>query len=380
MQERSRREFLLSMAALCAPAAAGVGSLSPSGEQTSEQQRKPPRPHLKEDLTRVLGGMPARPAPKFAILESVPLDNGWRYKIEFLSEPANPIFNTPVDLIRAYLLVPDHQEGKKLPAVLAIHQDGPQSNIGKSEPAGLAGDSSLYYGLELYQRGFVVLCPDRFYHAERRRVTPNDVTSVNEERDDQLMNHWAGQLLLTGRNTVGKEAHDLLVSTDVLASLDYVDANRIGAIGHSAGGNAMAYFMFLDQRVKVGVSSCGLFSLVNFFNENAPKKRMGCLAMPGLALVGDSDDYLAFLAPRPVLLTRGLWEWGRDNSVDKASSEAHVAETRKMEAHARDRYSELGESAKLKVIYFDEDGGNHAFPPGVRLQAYRWLQQHLMSG
>lgn len=50
-----------------------------------------------------------------------------------------------------------------------------------------------------------------------------------------------------------------------------------------------------------------------------------------------------------------------------------------MEAHARERYSKLGASAELKVIYFDEDGGNHAFPAQVRQQAYQWLGQHLSS-
>lgn len=139
----------------------------------------------------------------------------------------------------------------------------------------------------------------------------------------------------------------------------------------------MVYFMYADPRVRIGISSCGLFSIVNFFNEKAPKRRLGALAMPNLALVGDSDDFLAFIAPRPVLLTRGLWEWGQDHSADKAFNEAHVAETRKMEAHARECYAKLGASSNLTVIYFDEDGGNHAFPPHVRAQTYEWLGQRL---
>ncbi len=48
-----------------------------------------------------------------------------------------------------------------------------------------------------------------------------------------------------------------------------------------------------------------------------------------------------------------------------------------MEAHARERYSKMGASSELTVVYFGEDGGNHAFPPQVRVQAYEWLGQHL---
>jgi dienelactone hydrolase len=325
---------------------------------------------------RVLGEMPIRPRPTFKVLESVKLEQGRRDKIEFLSEPAQPLFDAPADMIRAYLFVPDRKNDKLFRAVMAIHQDGPQSHIGKSEPAGLAGDKNQYYGLELFQQGYVVLCPDRFGHAERRRVSPNDLNSIDPNRDDDLLNHRVGQLLLTGRSMFGKEVYDLMVATDVLASLDYVDKTQIGAIGHSAGGNILIYFMFADHRVRCGVSSCGLFDLLRFFSDTAPKKRLAAIAVPGLAKVGDSADYLASIAPRPVLLTRGLWEWGR-NAEEARNSKAHVQETREMEAVARRNYAGLGASANLQAIYFDEAGGNHDFPPNLRREAYQWLDREL---
>ncbi len=208
-------------------------------------------------------------------------------------------------------------------------------------------------------------------------MTPNGIESINADRDLDLLNHRCGQLLLSGRNFVGKEVFDLIVSMNILCSLGCADPKRIGAIGHSAGGNSLVYYMYADPRVRAGVSSCGLFSMVNFFNEHAPKKRLAAIAIPRLALVGDSDDYLAGIAPRPVMLTRGLWEWDKDDAADTAFSEAHVAETRKMEAHARERYAKLGATDALKVIYFEEKGGQHSFPPGVRAEAYAWLAKQL---
>ena len=66
--------------------------------------------------------------------------------------------------VRAYLLLPHHPGGQPLPGILAIHQDGNNRpyQFGKSEPAGVAGDPDLAYGLELCLRGYVVICPDRF--------------------------------------------------------------------------------------------------------------------------------------------------------------------------------------------------------------------------
>jgi dienelactone hydrolase len=312
-------------------------------------------------------------------LETAKLEGGARCKVEYLSEPADPLFATPADVVRAYLFVPDHAENALLPAIVAIHQDGPESHIGKSEPAGLAGDKNQYYGLELFLQGYIVLCADRCGHAERRRISPNDITSIDPNRDDDLLNHRVGQLLLRTRNFIGKEVYDLLVAVDVLQSLAYVDKKRVDAIGHSAGGNSLVYFMFADPRVQVGVSSCGLFSMLRFFSELEPKKRIAAVALPGLAQVGDSGDFLTEIAPRPVLLTRGLWEWGRDGE-DGIHSRDHVQETRDMEAEARKKYVKRAAAANLRALYFDENGGNYDFPPNVRTESYRWLDQHLKPG
>lgn len=368
----TRREILGGMATLCVSPGLAIGQIATTKAYPSSRDST----NLRHSLTQVLGGMPHRPTPDFKTLESTKLESGWRHKIEFIAEPPDPLFETPQDVIRAYLFVPNLASKQQAPAIVAIHQDGPQSHIGKSEPAGLAGDKNLHYGLELFQRGYVVICPDRFGHAERRRVTPNDITSIDADRDDGLLNQRVGQLLLRSRTAFGKEAYDLMVTTDVLTELDYVDKGRIGAIGHSAGGHNLVFFMFLDSRIRAGVSSCGLFSVLHFYSESAAKKRLAAFALPGLASVGDSADYLGLVSPRPVLLTRGLWEWGQTGD-EALFSKKHVAEMQEMEAHARKFYERDSASRNLQAIYFDESGGNHDFPPLVREQTYAWLDQNL---
>jgi dienelactone hydrolase len=263
-------------------------------------------------LLKTLGNFPEPPELGIDTLEKVRLENGIRYKIKYLVEKSDTLFDEPEDRIKAYLFVPNHKDTEKLPAIIAIHQDANNTHLGKLEPAGLDTSDSYpdqKYGLELFNRGYIVICPDRFGHAERRRIPSTDTININRERDGELYTHRVGQLLLKGRNSVGKEVYDLMRAVDVLCSLDCVDTSKIGAIGHSAGGYKLVYFMFADKRIKVGVSSCGFFELINSFNENEYYKSWATKAIPGLALIGKSSDYLANIAPRPILLTRGKYEF-----------------------------------------------------------------------
>jgi len=272
-------------------------------------------------------------------------------------EEANPLFNSPLDKVSAYLFIPDHSEGQKLPAVVAIHQEGiTQTNpigtfsTGKLEPAGLGGDEGLHYGLELFRRGYVVICPDQFSHCERRRIKDTFTAGSEMERDFFLSELWIGQLLLSRRTGIGKRIYDLMRAADILCSLDYVDQKRIGAIGHSEGGNYLVYFMFVDKRIKVGVSSCGFFDLFATYHENAqsePLYNPSNLALPGLTKIGKSADYIALLAPRPILMTRGLWEYGKTSETEQYNSKKYIAETENIERYARKSYIQMNANRKI---------------------------------
>lgn len=357
-----RRDVFIGAGAGVAASAAGV------------QAEAAPRDR-RAAFEAVLGAMPCRSKPEVAVIETVAIEGGTRRKISWVAERGDARLKTPDDVVRAYLFTPTGAERRRTSAILAIHQDGPQSHIGKSEPAGLAGDPEQFYGLEMFRRGHVVLCPDRPEHAERRRVDPNDLTSIDPDRDDRLADHRAGQMIVTGRTLLGKEVHDLMSATDVLASLPGVDPDRIGSIGHSAGGVMGMFHMFMDPRIRAGVSSCGVFGFADFYAEDAPKRRIARVAPPGLLDLGDSGDYLALIAPRPVMLTRGLWEWGAEDHW-RDFSERHVADTRRLEATARTTHG-TGPGSTLDVVYFDEAGGQHAIPPGVKARIYGWLDAKL---
>jgi dienelactone hydrolase len=334
----------------------------------------------KVTLMKVLGNMPKPPKLSIDTLEKTSIDNGWRYKIRYLAEDSNTYFHTPKDYITAYLFIPNHINNTKLPAIIAIHQDGAHNYIGKNEPAGLAGDNDQHYGIELFKRGYVVICPDRFYHGNRRRISnPDTLADLWNEGMLLATEHRGGQLMSVGRTAIGKEVYDLERTMDVLYTMPVVDKNRIGAIGHSAGGNSLAYFMFADTRVKLGVSSCGVFELANWFDEKVPMKRYAFTVIPNFVNIARTSDFIGLIAPRPFLMTRGLWEWGAGNIKEKANSISHVKATEQLYNEALPYYANHKSNKHLKVIYFDEDGGRHAFPPKVKSEVYDWIDSYFLK-
>lgn len=325
----------------------------------------------------ILGKMPTKPVLHIDTLEKKKLDNGWRYKIKYLAEDSNQLFHTPKDFIYAYLFIPNSGKDKKLPAIVAIHQDGNHNYLGYLETAGIAGDADQHYGLELFNRGYIVICPDRFLHAERRRISKPDTLADCFDEADIAEQHWVGQLQLMGRNFVGKEVYDLIISADVLCTVPNVDKSKIGAVGHSAGGYILPYFMFADKRISVGAASCGVFELVDWFDEHAIRKRNVMSVIPGLATVGRTSDFVGMIAPRPFLMTRGMNEWGNGDDQQKLDSKRHVDGTQLLDSGARKYYVALNANKNLKTIYFDENGGGHAFPPKVKGEVYLWLDTYL---
>lgn len=328
----------------------------------------------RASLIDLLGVMPERQPLQIDTLENIQLDNGIRYKIKYFIEPGNPILNTPDDWGFAYLFIPNNAPSHKTPAIVAIHQDDVYFHIGKSEPAGLMGDSTMYYGKELFYRGYIVICPDRYYHADRRRTCQNwgDISEPDAERDLYSQLKRNGVLLSEGRNSWGKETYDLSRAVDVLVSLPEVDTKRIGAIGHSAGANVMSYFVFFDTRIKAAVANCGTSEINSYFNYNRPGAMFGSIAQPGSVKMGiDTHDYIAKIAPRSVFIIQGAHQWG-DGTPDPNDADTKA----ELELFEK-AYLNENNGANITTLLFEENGGRHSFPAGVKEQAYKWLDDQL---
>jgi dienelactone hydrolase len=318
-----------------------------------------------QKLISLLGGFPDKPPLAVRVLEVWEHGTHQRQLIEYTTEGD--------ERVQAFLLVPS-QTAEKLPGIVAIHQDGAHRpyEFGKSEPAGVAGDPELAYGLELCLRGYVVICPDRFPFESRSLARSRFKEQFDEFRiftehgleltEDLYAGCVANWLLLEeGRALPGKHLFELQRAVDCLCEQHEVDGGRIGAIGHSAGGFLAALLMYVDPRVQVGCASCGTYLYRGALNKDRlrPINGFGGFAVPGLKRWGDMDDVRAGLAPRPFLETT-------DPGSDQEMAE--------LTGKARARYAALGVPERYQYVTYD---ALHIFRKDMRELSYAWFDRWL---
>jgi dienelactone hydrolase len=298
---------------------------------------------FRRTLVRLLGRMPARCALRPTRNERVSIPGGVRELVSYAVERG--------DRVQAYLFRPEAPGPH--PAVLCIHQHHGEFHLGKSEPAGLAGNSEQAYALELVRRGYVTLAPDAIAFEGRRHPL---LKGQDYERFE------ANKRLTEGSSLQAKMLWDLMRGLDYLATRSEVDPRRIGCLGHSLGGQETLFLTALDRRVAVAVSSCGFSSYRAIFagaiNHNF------AAYVPGLLGHGDLERVLALAAPRPFLALAG-----KDDPIFP------LAGVRATVRRARGAYGRTGGRLRLKIF-----PGGHAFSAPMREAAYGWLDRWLMPG
>lgn len=317
----------------------------------------------------LLGESPPKPPLDPRILEQHTFERHTQLLVEYATESD--------ERVQAYLLLPHGLAGPR-PGILAIHQDGAERpyQFGGSEPAGVAGDPELRYGLELCLRRYVVICPDRFpfgsrslarsAHRETFAQFPVFARYQGQELDlteDLYRGCMANRLLFEGRTLLGKELLELQRAVGYMCTLPEVDGERLGVIGHSAGGLLSALALYVDPRIKAGCASSGTALIGNIYGREHLRPINGFggpLAVPAMAKWGDLDDVLAGLAPKPYMETHGDFT---QQMVDDKSRKA------------RARYADLGVPERYESIIYD--AGAHVFRADFRLKSYRWLDRWL---
>ena len=246
-------------------------------------------------------------------------------------------------------------------ALLAIHQHAGQYDLGKSEPAGVAGDPMYSYGQDLCRRGYVVLCPDLLCFEERRpaKEVPQGRNVLDDAGYERL--EFTKRILM-GSCLQTKYLHDLSCALDLLTSLPDVNRSRVGVIGHSLGGQQSLWLACYDARVSAAVSSCG-FGLLRTLVRDGINHNFAAY-VPGILEVCDMDALVADLAPRAFLLTAG-----------ETDPLFPVDGVRSVVEQAQRVYVQNGVPERFQAILFP---AGHSFPDEIKAQAYafldRWLQ------
>jgi dienelactone hydrolase len=258
--------------------------------------------------------------------------------------------------IMAYLLIPNHLT-PPAPAVVAMHQTVAS---GKDEVVGLDGYADFAYGHELARRGYVVLAPD--YLTAGERIYPGEACFESRPFYEQYPD-WS---------MVGKNIEDSMAAVDVLHTLDNVDKDRIGAIGHSHGGHNVVFAMALDERIKVGVSNCGM----SVFSEEEERLEWsledGYVYMPALRkyFLEDKDppfdinEIAALIAPRPFLNISSYFDVAYGNQEFLAEVGVQLYQVYKLHG-------------KPDAFSYFMHGNDHSFPEYARALAYEWLDRFL---
>jgi len=214
--------------------------------------------------------------------QNLPLD--MKIKNTFKQESftvQNIIFQTrPGIYATANLYIPD---GKgKFPAVLLM--------MGHSFN-GRFYERYQYVAISLVLQGYVVLGIDPWGAGER--------TTIHGQFEDHGDENNLGSCLLDlGETLMGMQLTDNIRAVDLLCSLPFVDAQKLGATGSSGGGNQSIWLAALDERITaaVPVVSAGTFEAYMLGSPCI------CEVFPAGLNLTEEAGILALIAPRALMM------------------------------------------------------------------------------
>lgn len=277
----------------------------------------------------------------------------------------------PGEFVPSYLLIPKNLRGK-MPAVICPHQT---TQEGKREPAGLAGNPQLHTALHLVQKGFVTFTYDALCFGERH---------------DPTSGHYGDAIPFYRRrprwSLLGKMVWDFSRAIDYLETLEFVDASRIGSVGHSHGGITTIFAMALDQRIHAGGSNCGfdtfridgntwrwshataLMPKLGFYVSSRHLNMDQYRAVPDSAVIEtpfDLHEVLSLIAPRRFFLSTSDEDFVFPNAGWSA---------RQSLKRLAPVYELLGAPDQLGSYFFK---GGHNLAPEAAQAMYDWLERSL---
>jgi len=261
---------------------------------TTADQWASKRAALKNTLGDLLGTSSNSVIPKaeYRVLEETSTEQYRQLKIAYFSEPDEEV--------RAWLLIPHQHNGA---SVLCLHGT---SNIGKDTQIGLSPKPGRDWARFLAQHGFITIAPDHICSGERlvEGEKPYDTRTFYARHP-----HWSA---------AGKAVWDGSRALDILETIDGVDKNRIGSMGHSLGGHGTMWVAAFDERVQAAIYSCGLFSLQDNPRRYEFSRDHWYVYIPKLRPIFDEQkqtggllpvemyEFASLIAPRPFLNISGM--------------------------------------------------------------------------
>ncbi len=207
------------------------------------------------------------------------------YKIEKVIFESRPGF-----LVSANLYIP---KGRPFPLPGVVGTCG-HAHIGK------AHDTYQSFSQGLAKQGYVVLLKDPIGQGERMQYLDQE---LKPRRGTGTGEHLYGgnQQFLVGEFFGTWRAWDGIRSLDYLISRPEVDSRHLGVVGQSGGGTMTTWLCGLDERYTMAAPSCFVVSFLRNFENELPADTEQCPPR-ALALGLEHEDFIAAMAPRPVVL------------------------------------------------------------------------------
>ncbi len=295
---------------------------------------------VQQKIRLCFGPFPARTPLNPRITGTVARDG---YKIEKVLFESRPHF-----LVTANLYVPT---GKKLPLPGVVGSCGHSTN-------GKAAEAYQAFAQGLARMGYVVLIFDPISQGERLQYGHlEDRQRPRPGVGEHL--HGGNQQFLVGDFFGSWRAWDGIRALDYLLSRPEVDPRQVGITGNSGGGTMTTWLCGLEQRWSMAGPSCFVTTFRRNVENELPADTEQCPPR-ALALHLDHDDFLAALAPKPVILLAKE----RDFFDVRGSEEAYQ--------RLRRLYALLGAEDNIKLFVGPTD---HGYSQENREAMYQWFNR-----
>jgi dienelactone hydrolase len=237
---------------------------------------------VRQKIRTCFGPFPEKTPLNARITGTVDRDVYRIEKVIFESRPGFPVTGN--------LYLPT-EHSSPLPGVVAScgHSDNGKANtVYQSFAQGLA------------RMGYVVLIYDPLGQGERLQYPDSQLKSrIGVGVREHL---YAGnQQFLIGEFIGAWRAWDGIRALDYLLTRPEVDSQRVGVTGNSGGGTLTTWLCGLDERWSMAAPSCFITSFRHNLENELPADTEQCPPQV-LALGIDHEDFIAAMAPKPVLL------------------------------------------------------------------------------
>ena len=198
----------------------------------------------------------------------------------------------PGFLVTAHLYLPkDASAEKKVPGVVG--------SCGHSKN-GKSAEAYQSFAQGLARLGTACLIYDPIGQGERYQYIDDDHKLVYGVPTHEH-NVSGNQMELVGEFLGSWRAWDGIRALDYLLTRPEIDSRHVGVTGNSGGGTLTTWLLGVEQRWTMGAPACFVTTWRRNLENELPQDNEQCPPR-SLALGLDHDDYIAAMAPKPVII------------------------------------------------------------------------------